>query len=199
MLADTGGVLWTRQQVDALLRHRFGLAYGGRDTDVSAWKLRTDYRFGERYALGFAITPTLAQVLIEAASALDLTFSSWMPAFAWGLERFRPQRRWAKRPGWWIWSEQDRALVAHLTRGRLDVLNPAAHEVPSDIERLVALEAMRSGIGSPTEAIALGQWRSTGALVDSRVEVYAGTTEEASQIQRGTSLANSRAPQAAPG
>jgi hypothetical protein len=125
ILADTGGVLWNAPQVEALLRHRFRLAYGGRGIDVSSWKLRTMYRYGDRHALGFAMPPAVEAALVDAARQAGVRFKAWTTAFSWGVDRCRPWRAWPKGIGWWAWAEQDRVLLGHFTRRRIDAIDPA--------------------------------------------------------------------------
>ena len=163
LLADTGGVLWNPQQVEALLRHRFGLAYGGPDASVAAWKIRTDYRFGERHALGFAMPAAAEAALLESARSANLTVTGWFPALAWGLGRFAPWRKWARRTGWWVWSEQDRRLLAGVAGGRVEALNPAVpvQTTMAELERTIVTEGLRSGIEALQSPIGAAHW-STG-------------------------------------
>lgn len=160
LLADTGGVLTNSQQVEALLRHRFGLAYGGDGTDVSTWKLRTDYRFGDRYALGFALAPGVDAALSEAAQKAKLVFTAWRPALAWSMDLFSPSRRWPRRSGWWVWPEQDRSLLAFFRAGRVEVLNPASPHSATvrAIEQSIAIEGSRSGIDAEEKPIGVAHW-----------------------------------------
>ena len=96
-------------QVQALLRHRFGLAYGEPGADVASWTLRTDHRFGDRFALAYALPPAVERVLVECAQSTNRVFAAWYPALAWSLARFAPSRHWPMRLGWWVWPEQDRS------------------------------------------------------------------------------------------
>lgn len=162
LLADTGGVLTNSPQVEALLRHRFGLAYGGDGTDVSTWKLRTDYRFGDRFALGFALAPAVDAVLAQAAQKAKLVFTAWRPALAWSMDRFRPSRRWPQRCGWWVCPEQDRSLLAFFRAGRVEGLNPASphSDTVREIEQSIAIEQIRSGIDVGEQPIGVAHWHA---------------------------------------
>src|SRR6185436_7764904 len=114
LLADTGGLLTRRQHVEALLRHRFGVAYADPGVDVASWKVRIGHRFGDRFALGYALPPAVERMLADVGRSAKLAYAAWHPALDWGLARFDPSRRWPNRVGWWIWPEQDRSLVARL-------------------------------------------------------------------------------------
>ena len=177
LLADTGGVLTNRPQLQALLRHRFGLAYGGPGVDIASWKLRTDHRFGDRYALGYALPPAVELVLAEAAQSTKLVFTGWHPALAWGLDRFTPARRWPKRLGWWVWPEQDRSLVVRLVGGRAKALNPASLRcaTAAEIQRSIAIEGVRFGLDPETCPIGVGHWQSHESPMghDIRVQRFA--------------------------
>lgn len=161
LLADTGGGLTSGTLVTALLRHRFGLAYAEHGVDIASWKIRTDYRFGDRYALGFALPPAVETVLVEVSSSAGIAFTEWRPALAWSLDRLNPARGWVKGSGWWIWREQDRSLIVRLDQGRVAVLNPAVQigEAVSDVERSIATELVGSGIARDTGPIGVGQWQ----------------------------------------
>jgi len=161
LLADTGGLLTRREHVQALLRHRFGLAYGEPGADVASWTLRADHRFGERYAVGYALPPAVERVLVEVARSAKLEFAAWQPALAWGLDRLDPGRRWPDRNGWWIWPEQDRSLVVRLAGRRAEALNPAASRCATmaEVRRSIATEGVRSGLDVETAPIGVGHWR----------------------------------------
>lgn len=157
LLADTGCVLWNAQQVDALLRHRLRLAYGGPGIDITSWKTRAVHRYGDRHALGFALPPAVEGALLEAARLTGVAFQAWTTAFSWGFDRSRPWRSWARGTGWWAWGEQDRVVLGHFTRGRLDALDPAvpqrsfADGLPDLIEskqRELGLAASPATVGS---------------------------------------------------
>ncbi len=162
LLADTGGLLTNNPQIEALLRHRFGLAYGGEGTDVSTWKLRTGYRFGDRYALGFALAPAVESLLSEVGQKAKVVFTAWSPALAWSLDRFSPWRHWPERSGWWLWPEQDRSLLAFFDRGRVEMLNPAlpAGDTVHEIEQSIAVEQIRAGVDVGDRPIGVAHWHA---------------------------------------
>ena len=166
LLADTGGSLWNAKQVETLLRHRFGLTYGSPDINVATWKIRTMHRYGERYALGFAMAPAVEDALRESATLAKIEFAEWSPALAWGLDRFAPSRKWPRRTGWWVWAEQDRCLVISISRGRFGSLNaavalPKSNEV---LEQMIGAEEGRQGIGSGQSPIGYAHWSSEDRL-----------------------------------
>ena len=163
-LVDTGGGLASTSALNALLRHRLDLAYGGPGIDIATWKLRTDHRFGQRHALAYALPKSVESAIREAMQEFHLDFKAWVPALAWSLGRFRPWRSWPKRSGWWAWAEQDRRLLAYVTNGRVQLLNPASRtdgSVPG-VRRAIAFERARSGLHSASCAIGIGRWSSDG-------------------------------------
>ena len=161
LLVDTGGMLTRREQLQALLRHRFGLAYGEPGVDVASWKVRTGHRFGDRFALGYALPPAVELVLTEAGGSATVDFAAWQPALDWSVARFDPARRWSRRAGWWVWPEQDRSLVIRLSEGRCEALNPASRLLVStaDILCAVAAEGAKLGVDAVTTPIGVGHWR----------------------------------------
>jgi hypothetical protein len=162
LLANTGGLLTRRRQVEALLRHRFGLAYADPGVDTASWKVRIGHRFGDPFALGCALPPSVEVVLADVGRSAKLAYAAWHPALDWGLARFDPSRRWPNRVGWWVWPEQDRSLVARLGGGGCEALHPAvrALESTTEILRSVAGEATRLGLGADTAPIGVGHWRT---------------------------------------
>ena len=165
LLVDTGGVLTRAAQVDALLRHRFGLAYGIPGRDASGWRVRWTHRYGDRYALGYGIDPAVEAAMLEGATSANLIFAAWMPALDWSLVRFGRRLRAAGCP-WWVWTEQDRSLAVHLSGGQVDALDPALLEADSvtGIERAMAAAATRAGLrtsaaGEVAAPIGVGYWQ----------------------------------------
>lgn len=169
LLADTGGVLTRTAQIDALFRHRFGLAYGSPGNDSASWRLRWAHRYGDRYALGYGLGSEAEAALRESG----LAFTAWVPALAWGLERFARRRR-ALRCPWWVWTEQDRSLAVHVKRGRIDVLGPVLHgaDTALGVEQWGGAAAARAGLkglgvasnAAASERIGLGCWQVTELL-----------------------------------
>lgn len=160
-LVDTGGSLVRIDALKALLRHRFELTYAGSGTDVGAWTLRTDHRFGRRHALAYAVPDAVAAALRAAARSIGLTFGAWVSALPWSLDRFDPSRRWPRRTGGWAWPEQDRVLLAVLQKGRVQGLNPAARTDGSlpDIRGAIAVECSRIGVDGTAWPLGIGRWR----------------------------------------
>lgn len=160
MLVDTGGALWSDKQLEALLRHRFGLAYGGTSVNVAPWTFRSDYRFGERFALAFALPPTVKSVL-NGALAAGWKFGEWTPAFSWSWSKWR-RRSPATGSQWWLCSEQDRTLLAHTTDGRANALHAALPRFSAEkqLMRRVDSEQLRSGVGSAQDPIGAVCWNA---------------------------------------
>jgi hypothetical protein len=164
LLVDTGGSLWRDEQLNALLRHRFRVSYGGADGDVDAWRVRTDFRFGERFAIGYAMAPAVEEIVRRALARAKLRCRGWHPALAWGLAAARPVREMPRGTGWFGWSEQDRTLLVRLERGRAVRLHPAAPAVASceAIEALVDGQAM--GASTPGGSIVVASWQASRDL-----------------------------------
>ena len=161
MLVDTGTGLLRKSQLDALVRHRFGLHHSLQGSDgsdpVATWELRIEHRPGNRYALAYGLAPSVKQALMAAAQPSRLDFAAMSPALGWGLERLRP--RFAR---WWLWPEQDRTLVAQVSAGELVGLNagaPPAADEPS-LLRLVEAESARLGVEPSIDPIAAATWDS---------------------------------------
>ena len=162
LLADTGGLLTRRQELEALLRHRFGLAYADPGVDAASWKVRSSHRFGDRLALGYALPASVEALLVEIGRSAKVEFAAWHPALDWSLARFDPSRRWPNRVGWWLWPEQDRLLLVRLAGKRFEALNPAVapRVSTSEILRSVATEGTRLGLGADTAPIGVGHWHA---------------------------------------
>lgn|GEM_PF-1772022 len=192
LLADTGGVLTGAAQVDALLRHRFGLAYGIPGRDAATWRVRWTHRYGDRYAMGYGLDPAVEAALLAGGTSADGIFTAWVPALDWSLSRFGRRRQAARCP-WWVWTEQDRSLAVHLSGGQVDALDPALLEADSvtGIEGAIAAAAVRaslhtsaaSEVASPT---GVGCWRVTerpsGSSVRLREFAVAGDSTSSSSV-----------------
>jgi hypothetical protein len=155
MHLDVRASLWAPAQVEALLRHRVMELYGERGGEPNNWLLQLDYRAGASDAVGYALTPTIKEVVVDAVAAAGRRCVSVMPAFLWGWKRLRGDRQ----SGWWCWTEQDRLLAAYLCGGRLLALNPAA-SLPQDAtgwQRLAPIEAARLGIAGP-QRVTVASW-----------------------------------------
>ena len=173
MLVDTGRTLLPAAQVEALVRHRFGLMHSDGPDPVSAWELRIEHRAGSRHALAYGMAPQLKQTLIAAARVMGLRWAAMTPAFAWGLQRLRPAKSWPRSAGWFAWPEQDRTLVARIESNQVVGFNAGAPRV-ADVSGLLALvdsEGTRLGIDSTSEPIGAATWSSapSTARVDERV------------------------------
>lgn len=156
MQFDLGDVLWSRDRIDALLRHRFGLLYGERD--VQTWDLRLDHRAGDASGTAYGLAPAVKRVIEGAAKAGGLRLASLQPALAWGWHQLR-RRRKALRSGWWLWLEQDRSLIGRFERGLLRSLNAGAASAPDEAQtlRLLQRETVREGVSElPVRCLVAG-------------------------------------------
>ena len=161
ILVETGGVLWSGSQVEALARHRFSLLYDDDAAKVASWELRIEHRFGDSHALACGLPQPMKHNLLLAAGQLGLQWSSLLPAKSWGWQRVKPAANLPMRTGWFVWLEQDRTLISRIERGVLTHLNAGAApaEAAEDIVRLVRVEGMRLGINSRCDAISVGSWQ----------------------------------------
>jgi hypothetical protein len=160
MLVDTGSVLLGAAQLDALVRHRFGLHHGDARDPVSAWELRIEHRVGHRHALAYGVSTRVKQALMGAGEATGLKWSAMLPAFSWGRQRLLSARRRTQTSGWWVWQEQDRMLVARVARDELVGFNAGAARVDDEagVLRLIDAEAVRLGVTPTTGAITVAMW-----------------------------------------
>ncbi|MGM9491332.1 hypothetical protein [Ideonella sp. YS5] len=159
LLLELGRSLWSRAQVENLLRHRLAALYANPGESASGWQLQLDHRVGDPQAIGYGLAPSVSQAVLGAMAAAGLRAASLQPAFAWGWQRFERRRR-GLRHGWWTWVEQDRAMVCRMEHGRITAMNAGA-AMPSDDEeaiRLVAIEAARMGIEGPDGAAVTAGW-----------------------------------------
>ena len=160
VLADTGPALLRAAQLDALVRHRFGLHHGDARDPVSQWELRIEHRAGCRHALAYGLSPHIKRALLDAGAAVGVKWGALMPAFSWGRRRLRPERQWPGNEGWWLWSEQDRVLVARIAGNEVVGLNPGAQclDDEQDVARRVDAEAARLGVAPGAEPITIAVW-----------------------------------------
>lgn len=163
LLLEAGPALWNSAQVRTLLLHRLQMLYGDRLAVDAGWELRLDYRAGERFALGYGLSLSLKQSLLEVGEVVDLQWAELLPAFAWGLQLLHPARRWPERSGWWVWSEQDRLLIARINANRIVALHTGAafSEDSAQILHMVAVEGLRAGISVPGDPINAATWSPT--------------------------------------
>lgn len=163
ILVETGPTLWAGPQVEALVRHRFGLLHGD---VVAGWDLRVDHQPGEHWALGYGFAPALRNVLDSAAATLNTRWSALTPAWAWGWQRVRPEKRWPQGTGHWAWAEQDRVLLGTFEHGRPVGLNPAVCHFTqtAGLNEAVAIESIRHGRLSSTLPAAASSWDTPAAL-----------------------------------
>jgi hypothetical protein len=160
MLIDTGPALLSAAQLDALVRHRFGLHHGDTRDPVSAWELRVEHRAGHRHALAYGVSTRVKQALMDAGEATGLEWGAMLPAFSWGRQRLLVTQRWARTNGWRVWQEQDRMLVARFARNELVGFNAGAARVDDEagVLRLIDAEEVRFGVAPNADAITVAIW-----------------------------------------
>ncbi|HZT56124.1 MAG TPA: hypothetical protein VFA35_07860 [Burkholderiaceae bacterium] len=169
MSLELGRKLWSRTQVEALLRHRLGQLHARRDDPVGDWELQLDHRAGDAHALGYGLAPSVKQAAMNAAAATGRQLASLQPVFAWGWQRLSRHHRnlGGARSGWWVWIEQDRSLVCRIDRGRVIAVNPGA-AVPRDDPqclRLIQIEASRLGVLGPVGRGVAATWDGAESAV----------------------------------
>lgn len=178
VLLEPGPNLLRREQVEALLRHRLARVYDERADAVANWALNLEHRAGDAYGLGFSLSPLVKAPIEAGAQASGRRLASVQPAIQWARQIAKP------RDGWWVWFEQDRAMVAWLERGRVTALNAAA-DLPRDavaVGRLVRIECARSGVGTADAPLHLSGWErpfAMGAVGALSWRGVAGASEQA--------------------
>ena len=153
LLVPCGRSLWSRRQVEPLLRHRLGLLYGDAADPVAQWQLELDHRPGDARCLGYGLSAATHEALSRAALAAACRWSSLQPAWTWGARRF------GVRDGWWAWMEQDRALLGCFIRGQVVALNAALPADVPDWTRAAEVEALRCGLAAGPVTVA--GWHET--------------------------------------
>lgn len=160
MSVDTGAALLSPAQLDALVRHRFGLHHGDIRDPVSALELRIEHQAGRRHALAYGLSPRVKQALIEAGEAIGVKWAAMLPAFGWGRGRLGPTTPRRSTAAWWVWQEQDRLLVARTARNELVGFNPGAARLNDEagVVRLIESEEARLGVTTRTDSITVALW-----------------------------------------
>ena len=164
MLVEAGRSTWNRDQVERLLRHRITELYLQPGAPIDGWGLQLDHRPGDAQALGYALAPTTQQAVTGAMVAAGWRAASLQPALAWARQRLERRGR-RLRTGWWVWCEQDRAIVSRIESGRITAMNTGA-AVPSDedqCERLAAIEAARWGVLGASDRAVMVSWEDLAA------------------------------------
>ncbi|QTN25664.1 hypothetical protein HZ992_12220 [Rhizobacter sp. AJA081-3] len=176
VLLDTGRELWRPAQVEALLRHRLARVYDERGDAVAGWELSIDHRAGDAQGLGFGLSPLVKSAVVSAVAASGCTMTSIQPAVQWGRQRHRQRRE-----GWWVWLEQDRAIVSHLEAGRMTAMNPAA-ALPSDHATCLAMlriERLRLGIEKDDVGGVVAGWQQDFELTPQSGLAWSGLEAQA--------------------
>jgi hypothetical protein len=165
ILVDTSTALWSSAQVETLAQHKIGAIFENQSAPSVEFQIRLEYRVGDNVAVAYGFLSSIRAALLKAATGLSLKWDYVVPAFAWGVQRFKPSRKWAKRTGWWAWPEQDRLLLARFSGGRVDNLNAAAQMTvdPANMQRLIKVEAIRTGTPTNGQPIAMATWASVSS------------------------------------
>lgn len=183
ILVEVGEAVLNHEQIDALVRHRFGLVQEGKSTSTTLpWELRVDYRAGERFALGFGMPVRLPTSLARVGESAGLVWAALLPAFAWGFGRLQPARQWRRGGGWWLWPEQDRMLVTKWAAGQLVALTPAAVDADNaaQLRRRIEVECIRAGIGAASDPIVAATWQGPSTPSE---QMHGVTWESISEIE----------------
>lgn len=184
VLLETGRQAWSRRVVEGLLRHRLARVHDERGDPVSDWALGVDHRPGDRFGLGFGLSPRVRAQVEQVCAGTGHVMASLQPALQWGLRRTRA------RSGWWVWLEQDRALVALLEQGRIVVLQPAA-ELPrnaAQLGRCLRVEQLRAGIEASPGGICLAGWEPPFAPPAASGLVWEGVAAPAQPASAGLTV-----------
>jgi hypothetical protein len=191
---EPGPTLLAEAQVEALLRHRLALLFG--DASPDAWSVQMEHRAGDRQGLGYALRPSVKQVLRDAVTASHRKVASIQPAFAWGQRHFGKR---LPREGWCLWQEQDRTLVVWFANGRVRALNAGAPVLRNTGQamRLVEVEALRQGQLNAASTLVVAGWDpSPGARTSSPTMSWlcvAAPTSAVPQAAPGGALQGERA------
>lgn len=159
LLLETGRKPLRDAQVGALLRHRLDLAFADRREPAAEWHVHADYRAGDSCCLGYGLAASVKLAIEDAARAAGIRLASLQPALPWGL-RFLGRR--ALRNAWWLWLEQDRALICRISGPDRVVAFNGAGSIPrddSDVRRLVEIEAIRQGVAQGDGRTVVAGWQ----------------------------------------
>lgn len=171
VLLETGRELWRPAQVEALLRHRLARVHDERGDAVAGWELSVDHRAGDAQGLGFGLSPLVKTAVAGAVAAAGCRIASIQPAFQWGRQRLTQSHE-----GWWIWLEQDRAIVSHIEADRVTAMNPAA-DLPADgaaCQAMLRIERVRLGIENDAAVGVVAGWQQSFGLELPAGLVWAG-------------------------
>lgn len=141
----TGTRPLSRDQVQALARHRFVQTFGEL---ASTWATQTDYVAGDLHALAFAC-PVGLQALLRRT--LEDRLDGLQPTLSWAW-----RRAWAGHKGrgdaWLVLAEHDRSVLLKVSQGKACALQPAAPMVrsPSQVVEVLRTEAWRCGVVDDT-------------------------------------------------
>lgn len=111
-------------EVQALAKHRFKSYFG---PSVDQWALQIDYRAGYLHALACGLpTHILDTVRNIARQSLNVQLTSVTSTLIWALSDAQRSSSKLNRDGWVAVAESDRTVVAHISRGQVVSLHPAA-------------------------------------------------------------------------
>lgn len=196
MLVVTGRLALRRHQLETLARHRFSELFDDRGRSSAAargllgttagWSVQVSHRPGDELALTCGLPAALRLLVDEAVNASGAGIASLEPAILWGWRALARARRSAgmsaTQPTWWVWSEQDRALIGCWRHDLLQALNAGA-EPPLGARACVSaveVEAIRSGLDVPSRAVLAGWEPAPFAPTPGRLAVLSvGATKAA--------------------
>lgn len=172
MLLPTGALASGRKALEAWARHRLADLYDDRGRQaaggngfgpVAQWHVIVAHEPGSPAALAFGLPPALKSGAAAAGAAAGVHIDSLQPALVWGWRTLAARRSAAagavREQAWWIWCEQDRALVTCWQRDSIVALEAGAQRpaTASQANGSAAMAAVRWGLDRPT-AVTVAGW-----------------------------------------
>lgn len=158
----TGRSLVTREQIAALVRHRFERQFRHALGPVGEWEVMTNHRAGDPHCLAYGLPPAVRRSFTTAAGASGRAWRSIQPAQSWFAQSQEPDAILPRGTGWWVLLEQDRSLVARVEGKKVVSMNPAGPvpRDPQEAHHAVTIEAFRRGVAAPKgpQEIVVGSW-----------------------------------------
>lgn len=171
VLLNVGAAVLSAPKIQNLLRHRLRQIQGDAGQRNGEWTLLTDYRAGDALTLGYGLPSQTREAVVQTASAAGVKLASLQPAIAWGRRHLRREFNDA-RAHWWVWSEQDRSLIARTEAGQVQTFNAGGAVVldAAQCERMLAVESLRQGLLDEPIRATVVQWEQPGIPMASGVE-----------------------------
>lgn len=176
MLAETGGVLVSEAEAEALLRHRLAQLYDTPHDPVVKWDVRVSFSPGDALALGYGLSPQVGGALNNSAARLGFKITALFPAWSWGWQRAQTEGVFAQHDAkigvhtarWWGWQEQDRLLLGRVegeaANAQLKSLHPGllVSDEPQYWAQTVHAEARRLNLSQVPQDLRIGTWTTQG-------------------------------------